>query len=163
MRKQPKKYKLAEVFWERDVWRYYYDGMEAMQGKRLKDAESRFSEIIRLNPDFPGGYEGLAAVATVKKNEASARKLTELAFEKVLAVYPSWPRRLSWGEVENRPILRIIQMQAMLHHNDGNRTEAEKLYRMLLKLNPSDNQGIRYLLAGLQAGFTPDEIDDASR
>ena len=74
------------------------------------------------------------------------------------AAYPRWPRHLSWGEIENRPILRIIQMRALLDHGDGNLKEAEQLYRVLLKLNPSDNQGIRYLLKGLKAGLSPDEI-----
>lgn len=94
-----------------------------------------------------------------KGNKVQARKLTQLAFEKVLVVYPKWPRRLLWGEIENRPILRIIQMQAMLYHEDGNRSEAEKLYGLLLRLNPSDNQGIRFLFAGLRRSLSPDEIE----
>jgi hypothetical protein len=49
-------------------------------------------------------------------------------------------------------------MRALLDHGDGNLKEAEQLYRVLLKLNPSDNQGIRYLLKGLKAGLSPDEI-----
>jgi hypothetical protein len=53
----------------------------------------------------------------------------------------------------------VIAMQAMLYHGGRNRQEAEKLYRLLLKLNPSDNQGIRYLLAGLEEGLSPDEIE----
>jgi len=158
MKKQPKKYKLVDVLWERDVWNHYFDGMEAVRERRFDDAEIRFREIIRLNPDFPGGYEGLAAAATMKKDHASARKLTELAFAKVIAAYPVWPKRLPWGVLENRPVLRIIQMRAMLYHEDKNLDEAEILYRLLLKLNPSDNQGIRYLLKGMKSGLSPDEV-----
>jgi tetratricopeptide (TPR) repeat protein len=158
MLKQPKKFTLADVLWERDIWRHYYDGMDAVREKRLKDAEARFREIIQLNPNFPGSYEGLAAIAMAERNRPMTRKLTEIAYEKVQAAYPRWPRRLSWAEIENRPILRIIQMRALLDHGDGNLEEAEQLYRLLLKLNPSDNQGIRYLLKDLKAGLSPDKI-----
>jgi tetratricopeptide (TPR) repeat protein len=158
MKPSPRKYTLADVLWERDVWRYYYDGMEALAEERLDDADHLFREALRLNGGFPGSYEGLAAVAKRQENEAEARRLTAVAFAKVLAIYPAWPRRLPWGEMPNRPILRIMQMRALQHHEDGNRTEAEELYRLLLKLNPSDNQGIRYLLAALREGRSLDEI-----
>lgn len=159
MKQQPKKYKLADVFWERDVWNLYYDGMEAVREKRLTDASGCFRKIVRLNPDFPGGYEGFAAIATIQGRKNMARSYIAAAFKKVLAAYPNWPRRLPWGETENRPVLRIIQMQAMVYHEDGNRKEAERLYHLLLKLNPNDNQGIRFLLAGMKQGLTPDDID----
>ena len=155
MQRNPRKYTVADVLWDRETWRQYYDGLEAISDRRLDDAERSFREALRLNPGFPGSYEGLAVVAKQKGNEAEARKLTTLAFEKVIAAYPKWPRRLSWGEIENRPVLRVIQLQAMLHHKDGNRTEAEQLYDLLPKLNPSDNQGIRYLLADLRKRLPP--------
>jgi len=33
------------------------------------------------------------------------------------------------------------------------------LYRLLLKLNPNDNQGIRYLLSALFRGLMPEDVD----
>jgi tetratricopeptide (TPR) repeat protein len=158
MGKKPKHYTLADVLWERDVWQAYYEGMEALREQRFVYAEKCFEEIIQLNPEFPGSYEGLAGIAMMQKKREGARTFTDLAFEKVLATYPRWPRYLLWGELENRPILRIIQMKALLYHEDGEHKEAEKLYRLLLKLNPNDNQGIRYLLDGLKKGLRPDEI-----
>lgn len=157
MKQTPRKYTLAEVVFGREIWRHYYDGLEAVSDGRLGEAERSYRETLNLDPSFPGGYEGLAIVATERGKEAEARKLIDVAFEKVLAVYPKWPRRLPWGVIENRPILRVIQMQAMHHHEDGNRREAKELYDLLLKLNPSDNQGIRYLLAALRKGLPPDE------
>lgn len=96
MKQTRKQYTLADVLWERDVWRHYYDGMDAIREGRPKEAERSFREAIRLNPSFPGSYEGLALVAKEQGNEAHARKLTALAFEKLLTAYPKWPRRLPW-------------------------------------------------------------------
>jgi hypothetical protein len=33
------------------------------------------------------------------------------------------------------------------------------MYKLLLRLNPNDNQGIRYILAGLYEGLTEKDID----
>ena len=38
--------------------------------------------------------------------------------------------------------------------------KAEELYKFLLKLNPGDNQGVRYTLSGLYAGISGEEIND---
>lgn len=69
-----KKFTVAEVLWERDIWRYYYDGMEAIQEKRFSDAEPCFLEIIKLNPEFPGSYEGLAVMAMEKGRKTAIRR-----------------------------------------------------------------------------------------
>jgi tetratricopeptide (TPR) repeat protein len=160
--KQQKKYKLADILWERDVWNAYYDGMEALSEDRLADAEKIFEKALRLNPDFPGSYEGLAYVARKKHDKEMEAKHIQIAFEKAKAMYvPHWPKRLPWSDIENRPILRIMLMLGMLYHENGDRRVAGAIYVMILKLNPSDNQGVRYLIAGMKKGLTPDEIDAA--
>ena len=46
-----------------------------------------------------------------------------------------------------------------MHWEDKEYEDTKKLFRLLLTLNPNDNQGIRYLLAGLHAGLTGDDVD----
>ncbi len=160
MAKQPEKFTLADVF-QSNIWDLYYDGMDAIREKRNADAEACFKEILRLNPEFPGGYEGLVYVEVNKNKVRAQRKYAALAFKKVLQLYPSWPSRLPWGVMDNRPILRIILLKAMYHHKDDEAAEAEQWYRLLLKLNPGDNQGVRFMLDRLRRGLSPtDESDD---
>jgi hypothetical protein len=45
-------------------------------------------------------------------------------------------------------------------HEEEKIDDAEKLYRLILKLNPGDNQGVRYLLAALFAGKHPKITDE---
>jgi len=62
--------------------------------------------------------------------------------------------------MSNRQYLRMIDLKAEKYQKEGKKDEAEELYRLLLKLNPNDNQGINYQLAGLYAGITPDKISE---
>jgi tetratricopeptide (TPR) repeat protein len=51
-----------------------------------------------------------------------------------------------WGITETRPYMRARQGLAFLLWEMGQRSEAIDHYRDMLRLNPSDNQGIRYVL-----------------
>lgn len=51
-----------------------------------------------------------------------------------------------WGLLETRPYMRARQGLAQTLWDMGQRDEAVEHYRDMLRLNPNDNQGIRYLL-----------------
>ena len=54
-----------------------------------------------------------------------------------------------WGILETRPFMRALVGLANTQWELGQREEALRTYRELLRLNPNDNQGIRYLLLNL--------------
>jgi len=51
-----------------------------------------------------------------------------------------------WGILETRPYMRAVLGLANALRDLGKRDEAVKHYREILRLNPDDNQGARYLL-----------------
>jgi ST7 protein. len=51
-----------------------------------------------------------------------------------------------WGLVETRPYMRSLQGLAKCLWEIGERQESIEKYSELIRLNPSDNQGIRYIL-----------------
>jgi len=53
-----------------------------------------------------------------------------------------------WGFLETRPYMRARHGLALPLLKLGEEEEAMKHFRAMLKLNPGDNQGIRYLLLG---------------
>ena len=53
-----------------------------------------------------------------------------------------------WGFLETRPYMRARHGLALALLRLGEEEEAMKHFRAMLKLNPGDNQGIRYLLLG---------------
>jgi tetratricopeptide (TPR) repeat protein len=54
-----------------------------------------------------------------------------------------------WGLLETRPYMRAMQGKASCLWQMGRRQEALEMYSEMLRLNPGDNQGIRYVLADL--------------
>jgi hypothetical protein len=61
--------------------------------------------------------------------------------------------------LENRAYLRALQYRADLFWGDGKSDDAIKLFRLLLKLNPNDNQGVRYEISALYSGVSGDKLN----
>ncbi len=66
-----------------------------------------------------------------------------------------------WGLLETRPYMRARAFLAQLLVEDEQTAEAIAEYEELLKLNPSDNQGLRYPLLGLY--LERNDLDGARR
>ncbi len=58
---------------------------------------------------------------------------------------------LPWGLIDNRPFLRCMHGYGLCLWRLERFDEAEQLFRQMLWLNPSDNQGIRFLIGEVQA------------
>lgn len=145
---------------KRDEWECYYDGMEAVSTGNFKVAKKLFKECLERKPGFVGGYEGFMAIAALTGNKAQESKFADLAYAAVKKKFPKWPRRMIWGEIENRPYMRVISHKAAMYHERKEYQEAEEMYRLLLRLNPNDNQGVRYLIADMFSGKTPQDVND---
>jgi hypothetical protein len=61
---------------------------------------------------------------------------------------------LPWGLVDNRPFLRCLNGYGLCLWRLERFDEAERLFERMLWLNPSDNQGVRFLLPDVKAGKT---------
>ncbi len=140
-------------------WDLYYDAIECLSIGDTVTAKELLQKAVKLEPDFVAGYMGLTASYKVDRNNKKEKGYANLAFKKTRQIFPKWPRKMIWGELENRQYLRAIFDKAAVFHKEGQKKEAEKLYRLILKLNPNDNQGIRYLLAGMFAGISPENVD----
>jgi len=57
---------------------------------------------------------------------------------------------LHWGHIHNRPFLRCMHGYGLCLSRLGRHKEAEKVFTRMLWLNPSDNQGARFLLGDLR-------------
>ncbi len=59
---------------------------------------------------------------------------------------------LHWGHINNRPFLRCVHGYGLCLWRLGQFKEAEEVFTRMLWLNPSDNQGVRFLLNDLREG-----------
>lgn len=91
----------------------------------------------------------------IKKSKEYYEKAAELSKKELGG---EWPKKLEWGIWENRPYLRAIQGLALILWREHEIEKAKELFNLLLSLNPWDNQGIRYCLAGIYKGMTWEEF-----
>jgi hypothetical protein len=59
---------------------------------------------------------------------------------------------LPWGCIDNRPFLRCMNGFGLCLWRLGRFAEAERLFDRMLWLNPSDNQGVRFMVDDVRAG-----------
>ncbi len=66
---------------------------------------------------------------------------------------------LPWGCIDNRPFLRCLHGYGLSLWRLGLVEEARSVFERMLWLNPSDNQGIRFLLNDIDEGRSWEECD----
>lgn len=141
---------------------YYYDAMDCLNEEKpdFTKAERLLREALKLDESNVQTHIGLANVYGMWQKKSKSEEYVLRAFEETLKRFPTWPRRLEWGFMENRRFLRAVQWRADMLLGSGEREGAIELYRLLLKLNPNDNQGVRYTTAGVYAGIAPEDVRD---
>jgi hypothetical protein len=58
---------------------------------------------------------------------------------------------LPWGLMDNRPFLRCMHGYGLCLWRLGHFDEAEHIFQQMLWMNPSDNQGVRFLIDEVKA------------
>ncbi|MFA6554287.1 MAG: hypothetical protein WCS89_02150 [Candidatus Paceibacterota bacterium] len=137
----------------------YYDAMDALNVDDYDSAEKMLLKAKEMDSDYVQTYVGLVSVYGRPKDKNKALENIKIAFDKVLKKFPKWPKKIEWGVLENRAYLRAIQYRADIYGDEGEKEKAIELYRLLLKLNPNDNQGVRYVLSGMYAGISGEEVN----
>lgn len=139
----------------------YYDAMELLDSERggAKKAEKLLMKALKVDRHNTQTYIGLTAVYESLKNKKKAGECIKKAYDETIKKFPTWPKEMSWGDMNNRAYMRAIQYRADLYADEGEKEKAIELYKLLLKLNPNDNQGVRYVLAGVYVGINGEEIN----
>ena len=140
------------------VVRAYYDLMD--NPPSAGEFKKALRRLIEKDPFFFDPYLVLAEMLVEESKEQDAYELIRDAYNRVLEIITdesgNWPERIEWGWLENRHILRAISHYAYLLWEEGKTTDALKLFRQLLKLNPNDNQGARCAILALRLGLGPE-------
>jgi tetratricopeptide (TPR) repeat protein len=67
---------------------------------------------------------------------------------------------LPWGLINNRPYLRCLHGYGLCQWRIGNSKAAREVFDKMLWLYPLDNQGVRFLLANIDAGKSWHELEN---
>jgi tetratricopeptide (TPR) repeat protein len=139
---------------------YYYDAMELLSVGHPFKAQKLLERALIDYPNYIELYVGLAAVFKVTQNKKSFNEIVNKGYEKLLEQFPVWPKEMPWGVMHNRQYLRMMGFKALNYYNEGDKEKAIELYKLILKLNPHDNQGVKYELAAIYAGIDPNEVEN---
>ena len=123
---------------------------EAFETESPRKRVQLAKKALKVSPDCADAYVLLAEEEAgsleearelyQKGVEAGERALGRETFEEEAGHF--------WGILETRPYMRARQGLAICLWELGEQEEAIEHYREMLDLNPGDNQGIRYELAG---------------
>lgn len=145
----------------KDIDNLYYDAMELLDNgpSATKKAEKLLMKALEIDPHNPQTFIGLVHVYGTLKNKKKAGEYIKNAFNETVKKFPKWPDEMLWGDMDNRAYMRAIQYRADLCADEGENEKAIELYRLLLRLNPNDNQGVRYTISGVYAGISGEKIN----
>ena len=134
---------------------------EQMQGYNPddhSDTQRWVEDLLTLHPDFMEAGLILAEMVHYADPDSMCWSLRALAIVKktlkhAKAHMPKGYRgRLPWGFLDNRPYLSLLWLQFMLQQQVLDHAAAIKTAKTILRLNPDDNQGVRYALPYLCLG-----------
>ncbi len=125
-----------------EQWQGYEDFPKPRKRQARRWVESALAEQ-------PGFLEAGLALAWMQR-DASEPEALATASHHIRAAEQLIPKgfkgRVRWGHTGNRFYHRLLWLQLSLNHELGHAAAAARVARKLLRLNPGDNLGVRYVL-----------------
>lgn len=94
-----------------------------------------------------GNFEFDRSPKTALRHYEVGVRIGELSFP------PGFDGLLPWGPVDNRPFLRCMNGYGLCLWRLDRFKDAEEIFERMLWLNPSDNQGVRFLIDEVKSGI----------
>ena len=125
----------------------YYLAVELYHSGNVSQALSKFRYILRKRNDFVPVINEIAWYYTERCNFNKAKKYYETALNLCHSKIPEdFSGTVPWCYFENRHYLRTLHGYGIMFLKSFEFEKALELLEKNYRLNPNDNQGIRYLL-----------------
>lgn len=136
---------------EMEAQEHAWAGFSALDEGDFGRARRCFDEASRIVPDLPDAENGRGEMALAEGEAARAAECFRRAIEAAQCrLGDDRPAAFAWwGEIETRPYMRAREGLARALWSAGDLKAAVAEYREILRRNPGDNQGARYLVAPL--------------
>ncbi len=117
----------------------------------------QYDKLAKLWEDYPLCIDALAHMAYVYfRGHRFLRNAENCLKTAIHIAEKNFPPHLDgiflWSELNNRPYLRSLHGLCLVEWRMGNFAEAEQIARKMLRLNPPDNQGARFLIEQIMKG-----------
>lgn len=121
-------------------------GLDMLDHGREEEAGHCFFNSVEIDPTYADGYNHLGNIAWRKGDWNQAEGLYQQALEVAGAEVKRVPEGEFWGILETRPYMRALHGLGLTAWKQGHLDQAIDFFKRMLKLNPNDNQGVRYLM-----------------
>ena len=133
-----------------EIMEQFYDALELREDGRDREAESLIKSVLA---DCPNHIDALHHLGLWLGEDGESLQSYALCLAAVgigLHAMPprfSWAHsKLPWSDLDNRPFLRAYHCLGTWRMDQGLWDQAIEIFSRLLRVNPNDNQGARYLL-----------------
>jgi tetratricopeptide (TPR) repeat protein len=139
---------------------YFYDGLEYLDEEDMLHALASFKKAMEMDDEYIDAYNGIGNLNMLLEDYKKSKEYYQKAYILTKQHFKGiWPTELEWSILENRQYLRAICGFAICYWKENNIQEAERLFSLLLKLNKSDNQGVRFIVAAILEKITFEQYD----
>jgi tetratricopeptide (TPR) repeat protein len=125
------------------------EGLEFLDAGEEEEAGRYFFRSVEIDPSYADGYNHLGNIAWRKGDWRQAENLYRKAIQLAEPEVKGTPKGQFWGILESRPYMRALHGLGLATWKNGRTDEAIGIFKRMLKLNPNDNQGVRYLMGPL--------------
>jgi len=140
----------------------WYELLE--RGMRTKKDVKECTAIQDEAPDFLAPYVKLSHSALANSDHEEAFSIASFAYalavQRIADRNGDWPEMMQWAWFENRPLMRALHHYAWLLWKFSQPEHAAMIFRRILRMNPGDNQGIRYELLAIRLGLPNETWDE---
>lgn len=110
------------------------------------NARRWITKVMQVQPSFLEGGLALAWILHEEGDSGALVMVNRLVKQADSLIPKGYRGRIIWGHTSNRFYHRLLWLQFTLNFQQGNLAETAKLGRKMLRLNPNDNLGVRYVL-----------------
>lgn len=136
-----------------EIEHLYAAGWAALQSERLSDAEEAFLGVLASDPHHADALNGLGRVYFHEKRLDEAEAMHEAARKAALKFFKNkLPTHVDWKAPHDRTLLRALHGLALVAFRRGDAKEADRRLKEIVKLNPDDNTGARFLIEDIRKG-----------
>lgn len=127
-------------------------GMETMGELELNAMITTCRKLTKKEPAFLDGYAHWIGALTTLGHPKEAIAIGQPVFEAALALFKTAPKKyfIDYYVLGNRPFYRLAHHLVLALYQDNQNDAARKISKLMLRLNPNDNTGFRFLLEPLE-------------
>jgi tetratricopeptide (TPR) repeat protein len=144
---------------QRRAWgEYLFDrGMDHRWVGWNAAAEAYYREAVRIDPGHADAWVHLGILRFEEDRVGESLACYERGEQAALARTIGDPGQYDapfWLDLDSRPYMRALHGKGLCLWRLGKMRNARQVFADMLRLNPNDNQGVRFLIPDLDAGMT---------